>query len=308
LNAARLVYTSQGRVRAVWRLVAFVLFTLVALAVLQVALRPFAGAIVRSVGQMTAEGWILVLGLIVGHAASLHVIDRRGWDTVALDPRAARPAALLGGALLGVAAIGIPIGLLLAVGWLRIVPTPDGSWWGVAARVTAVLAPAALYEELLMRGYFFAVLRESVGGLVALLVTSVVFGLLHLQNPGADVRSTLIVTLAGFFLGGVLLATRSLYAAWMAHLGWNWAMAVLFHAPVSGLPFATPDYQTVDAGPDWATGGSWGPEGGAGAALGMAAGLLLLILWRGRSRGTAGHFTSSLLRPGRYADREESSA
>src|SRR3712207_7874899 len=47
----------------------------------------------------------------------------------------------------------------------------------------------------------------------ALLLTSVPFGLVHLQNPGADARSTLLVVLAGVFLGAVLLGTASLYAA-----------------------------------------------------------------------------------------------
>ena len=53
------------------------------------------------------------------------------------------------------------------------------------------------------------------------------------------------------------------YAAWAAHFAWNWTMAVVFHVAVSGLPLESPGYRYVDAGPDWATGGSWGPEGGA---------------------------------------------
>ena len=45
------------------------------------------------------------------------------------------------------------------------------------------------------------------------------------------------------------------------------------------MPLARPDYQIVDAGPDWLTGGSWGPEGGAGAGAGMLVGLTYLY-WR----------------------------
>jgi hypothetical protein len=74
----------------------------------------------------------------------------------------------------------------------------------------------------------------------------------------------------------------------MAHFGWNWTMAVLLHIPVSGLETETPDYRTVDAGPDWVTGGPWGPEGGSAAALGMIAGLGYLAARRrreGRSDG-----------------------
>jgi membrane protease YdiL (CAAX protease family) len=75
--------------------------------------------------------------------------------------------------------------------------------------------------------------------------------------------------LAGFFLASVLLATRSLYAAIAAHFVWNWFMAAGLHTAVSGIRVLAPDYRVVDAGPDWLTGGPWGPEGGLAAALGM---------------------------------------
>ena len=82
--------------------------------------------------------------------------------------------------------------------------------------------------------------------------------------------------LAGFFLGSVFLATNSLWAATAAHFVWNWFMAAGLHTPVSGLPVSTPDYRVIDSGPDWLTGGSWGPEGGFAAALGMFAVMIYL--------------------------------
>jgi hypothetical protein len=93
--------------------------------------------------------------------------------------------------------------------------------------------------------------------------------LLHLNNAGATAGSVALVSLAGVFLGMVFLATGSLYAAWLAHLAWNLMMAAVFHTPVSGLPMEAAGYRYVDAGPDWATGGAWGPEGGIPAGLGM---------------------------------------
>jgi hypothetical protein len=153
----------------------------------------------------------------------------------------------------------------------------------------AFMAPAALFEEVAVRGYPFQVLREAAGPAAALVLTSVVFGLLHLSNPGVSAGAIAIVALAGVFLGAVLLATGSLWAAWAAHLGWNWTLGAVLHAAVSGLPFATPVYRVVDAGPDWLTGGAWGPEGGAGAALGMLGALGLLAAGRRRAgRAAAG--------------------
>ena len=59
----------------------------------------------------------------------------------------------------------------------------------------------------------------------------------------------------------------------MAHFAWNWVMAVPLHAPVSGLRFESPGYSAIVTGPEWLSGGSWGPEGGLFAVLGMVAGL-----------------------------------
>ena len=197
---------------------------------------------------------------------------------------AARPALLARGFLFGALSIGLPTLLLIAVGWMTLRPGPHGSLWGAADRVSAALLPAALYEELLTRGYVFAVLREAVGWRTTLIATSVIFGLLHLQNAGANVESIVLVTLAGVFLGGLLVATRSLYAAWMAHFAWNWTMAVVFHTAVSGLALESPNYRYVDAGPDWVTGGVWGPEGGAAGGLGMLGGLAYLYARRNSRR------------------------
>jgi uncharacterized protein len=207
-------------------------------------------------------------------------VDRRPWRDVWLDPAAAKPRSLLEGYLLGVLAIGIPSVALIAAGWLAIEPSADGSWTGAALRLSTLLLVAALAEELAFRGYLLAVLRESLGSIPALALTSVAFGYVHISNPGSSLRALAIVMLAGLFLGGVVVVTRSLYAAWMAHFSWNWTMAVLLHIPVSGLATETPDYRTLDAGPDWVTGGAWGPEGGVGAALGILGAIGYLLVRR----------------------------
>jgi hypothetical protein len=144
------------------------------------------------------------------------------------------------------------------------------SWTSTALRLMLVLAPAALWEELAFRGYLYAVAEEATpagqGRLLARSASSVAFGLVHLMNPGAGVRTTLIVMLAGWCLC-VVRERVGLPAAFTAHLAWNWVMAAVLHVPVSGLPFATPGYRAVVDGPAWLTGGSWGPEGGVVAAL-----------------------------------------
>ena len=230
---------------------------------------------------MTTAYIVQAVGLLAGTWFMLHVIDKRPWSYVWLGRESLRARALALGFAIGCGAIALPILGLIGVHWLREQPAAPASWWGAAIRVTVFLVPAALLEELLTRGYLLAVLRDAWGWSWAILATSVGFGLLHLWNPeGVSAESIGLVTLAGIFLAGVVYATRSLYAAWLAHFAWNWTMAVLFHTAVSGIPMESPRYRYVDAGPDWATGGEWGPEGGLPAGLGMAAGIVYLFARR----------------------------
>ena len=114
--------------------------------------------------------------------------------------------------------------------------------------------------------------------------SSVAFSSVHLLNPGAGVRAGALVLLAGLCLALLRAHFDSLPAAWAGHVAWNWTMAALLHVPVSGLPFATPGYRVVLQGPDWLTGGTWGPEGSLAAALVMIG---VLVWYHRASRGQA---------------------
>lgn len=217
-----------------------------------------------------------LVGVLAATALMLRAVDVRPWQDVGLGGAAARPSVVARGTALGAAVIGGACVALLLAGWLRIAPSAPGSSLRAALAITAFLLPAALYEEVMCRGYLLTAIRDAVGYRWAVGTTSLVFGLLHLANVGATVESVLVVTMAGVFLAAVRVVFDSLYAAWGAHLAWNWVMAVPLHAPVSGMKFDAPDYRALESGPDWITGGVWGPEGGVAAVLGMAAGLAYL--------------------------------
>lgn len=218
------------------------------------------------------------LGLLAAHFAMIRWFEKGDWSYVWLDRSAARAAPVASGALFGAGAIVLPSLALLTVGFLSVAEAPDGSSLLAAGNFAWILIPAALAEELLARGYVFALLRESWGWKPALFATSAAFGLLHVPNPGSNPQTILNVVLAGLFLGLVLLRFASLYAAWAAHAAWNLVMAAGLHTDVSGIAMgATPDYRIVDSGPDWLTGGAWGPEGGAAAALGLAVASVILM-------------------------------
>lgn len=217
------------------------------------------------------------VGMLIGHWWTFRVVEPDGWRLVALDRGACTARAVLGGATLGAAAVGVPSLALLGIGWLRVEAMPPGDVWQSALLSLALLIPAALWEELATRGYALALLRQQLGARAAIVITSIAFGLLHLENAGATAQSIAVVTLAGIFLGSILVAMRSLYAAWSAHVAWNFVMAGVMHTSVSGAALGSPNYRTVDAGPDWATGGAWGPESGLFAAAGMLLAIIFLL-------------------------------
>jgi membrane protease YdiL (CAAX protease family) len=241
-------------------------------------------------GALASDVWTTCLSLLVGTGLTLYWIGREPWSEVWLDRDAARPRLIGLGFAIGALAIGVPTATLIGVHWFAAVPGDRTSWLGGAWRVTMSLAPAALAEELLARGYIMSVLVKWWGWPWAIATTSIAFGALHIRNPGATPESIALVTIAGVFLASVVYGTRSLYAAWAAHFAWNWTMAVAFHVAVSGLPLESPGYRYVDAGPNWATGGTWGPEAGLPAALTMIAGSVWLFSRRGR-KGLLGRST-----------------
>jgi membrane protease YdiL (CAAX protease family) len=254
--------------RPLWLIAAFYIICFVTLGVLQTT-----AALIRGPSSIIVTSalfqWISLASVVIASWIMLRRVEKLPWSTIGLGRAAAAPPLILKGAALGAATIGVASLLLLATHMMRIDRTLPGSWWGEAGHSTNVLLPAAFFEELFIRGYVFAVLRRASGWRLALIVTSAVFGLLHAWNPGADAESILAVTVAGFFLGAILLATRSLYAAGAAHFAWNWVMSGALHIAVSGVSSADPNYRVVETGPDWLTGGGWGPEGGLAAVAVM---------------------------------------
>ncbi|HJU90920.1 MAG TPA: type II CAAX endopeptidase family protein [Gemmatimonadaceae bacterium] len=295
MTKPKLFYDANGRLRTLWRVLAFVglviVFSVVAISMLTIVY----GDPTQDVIGLILFNWAIVGGCVLAHLVMIRTVDKRSWSDVGLGSEHARPRYALLGIIVGLLAIALPMATLLAVGWLRIQPTQPGASIEFALIMLAFFIPAAFHEELMFRGYFFRVLRESWGWVPAAILTSVVFASAHSFNPNGCIptmragnfdaqtcgQSLLLVTMAGIFLAAVVVYTGSLYAAWAAHFAWNWMMTGVLHAPVSGatevIPGVNmPDFLMVERGPDVLTGGPWGPEGGLLAALSMVISILML--------------------------------
>ena len=279
-----IAYTSRGNLRALWRLTAFASAFFLIVAVVDAMAQQVAGfSSTSALSAETVQEFVLAISALTAIGVVVRFVDNESWSIVALDKPTWRRDKILNGATLGMLAIATTAALLFALQSLRIEfpasNTPNQSslqtWLVSAAGISIMLAPAALFEELIFRGYLWRVTEDATNSSVALMVTSFVFGLSHLQNAGAGALSIFNVMLAGVALGLVRQVSNSVPAAWAAHFAWNWMMAVALHGPVSGLPLSTPGYHAVAQGPDWVSGGNWGPEGGAIATVVLAA----FIIW-----------------------------
>jgi membrane protease YdiL (CAAX protease family) len=293
VTPVRLSFGRTASLHPAARLGAFVLASATAVLVLQGVAYPLLAPTLGRLGLAPAWGtWMTIGALLIGSALAVSATEAAGTSTrerLGLHAAAWRPLPILRATLVGAGAIGGAVLALLGIGWLVIEPGTDGSVAATAGDAAWRLFAPALLEELLVRGYALVTLAAWIGWPAAIAGTSVTFGLLHLANPGVGVTPIAVVTLAGVFLGLVRWRTGSLVAATLAHFAWNFLLVAVAHATVSGLAFGTPGWRLADAGPDWATGGAWGPEGGVFAALGLGAAIALANRWRADDGAAALH-------------------
>ena len=187
----------------------------------------------------------------------------------------------------------------LEAGWLTIIDRnigpPDRSFWLALCEPLAAFIFVGFYEELMSRGYHLRNLAEGLHSkwigprtaiLLATLISSAVFGLLHATNANATAISTINVGLAGIMLALGVLLTGELALPIGLHITWNFFQGNVFGFPVSGNPMPTRVFAVVQGGDPLLTGGAFGPEAGIIGLVAMLVGAALICLWVRISRGS----------------------
>ena len=239
-------------------------------------------AVLRLVPMLTAQLGALigvqVLGLLVAKHTSpmvvkllllggsvallgVYVLMVRLFERRAADELALRPGVRWAG--LGIA---IGFGLFVAV-YTVLSATGVAAWAGFqgfagAPPMLLMAVMSGIGEELAIRGVLFRVVEDSVGTTAALVVSAVIFGLLHAANHGATVVSTVAIMLeAGVMLAAAYAWSRSLWLPIGLHFAWNFTEGGVFGAAVSGGAgkgiFAVALSPRADV---LITGGAFGPE------------------------------------------------
>lgn len=130
--------------------------------------------------------------------------------------------------------------------------------YGLVWTVPAFLA--ALLEDFVYRGYLLFTLTTGIGFWPAAVVTSLLMGGMHYFNPGGHGFGPVAATEYCLVTCLVLRRTGDLWMPLGIHSAWNWGEIFLFGVPSSGFTAHPHLLNTQFHGPDWLTGGAFGPE------------------------------------------------
>ena len=119
----------------------------------------------------------------------------------------------------------------------------------------------AVGEEMILRGVIFRWIDERWNTGVALLISAILFGWMHISNDNATWWSSLAIAIeAGLLLGAAYKWSGTLWVPIGIHWAWNYVQGNIFGLAVSGMNTGTTMLVTTANGPDIITGGAFGPE------------------------------------------------
>lgn len=227
----------------------------------------------ESVMALAAVGAFLLMG---------RWADRRSAASLGLERRGLAPEVGMG-LLIGGGVFSVVIGLMAALGAYRV--------GGINAHFQPLIPlllflMVAIVEETIFRGYIFQTLEARWGSGIALAVSALLFGLVHLGNPVGGltpgqrlVGPVFIVFEASILMTAGYLLTRRLWLPIGIHWGWNFFESAVYGTSDSGFG-ASPLYTLLRShvsGPFPVTGGPFGPEASIIClVVSTLAGLLLL--------------------------------
>ncbi len=181
------------------------------------------------------------------------------------------------GVLVGAGLYSVCVLILMVLGIYRIEGLNPLSF---VIPALAMALSAGIFEELVFRGVLFRSVEDLFGSWVALAVSALVFGLVHLMNPAATLTGAIFISIeAGILLAGAYMLTRRLWLSIGFHVSWNYVQSAIFSGIVSGNAPEPGLIRSNINGPDVLTGGSFGLESSIVAfALCTVVGVALVVM------------------------------
>jgi membrane protease YdiL (CAAX protease family) len=295
----RWIFGPDGRIRAGWRILLCLLLTSAVLAPTMMGIRALLGGLPRIYGPLILAPVAMFTVFICRR-----YLDKRSLLSLGLKlDRATLLDGLFGFTLSGLMVAGVFL-LDWAAGLIQLQGTGSlaSALPSLAFELLTTGVAVAFWEELMFRGYILQNMRDGLGLRWAVVISVVLYGVVHMANPGANVLSGVLISVIGILRIYGWLSTRQLWLSMGMHAGWNF-----FQGPVFG--FGVSGHQSVSfvhhelTGPTWLTGGDFGPEAGIVCLPFIALGFLSMYLWtRARQQGGSEAETGSAGDPGECLD------
>lgn len=256
------VNETEGRLRAGWRLLLFLALQLsLAVGASELIKRAFGGPPEDETLGNATRGLLVIALTTPAVWAARRLLDRKTWVSLGLrfDRRAVFDLLfgfLLSGFMVALIFVSLDYGGLLEV---------DHVGW------TGNRAPAA----------GLALWLFGIGLWWAVALMCVFYGVVHMPNPNSTLLSGTLIAVIGFLRIYGWLRTSQLWLTMGMHAGWNFFQGPIFGFHVSGTDINTLVTHTV-SGPDWVTGGPFGPEAGVVCLPAILLALLAMTLWSAR--------------------------
>ncbi len=211
------------------------------------------------------------------------VIEKRSFSSIGFNKNNWLKKYSLG-FLIGLAMMSIIVLILFPFGYITVEKNPiQPVGISAIASVLVILFGWIIQgatEEIVTRGWLLNVLSTKYNIGVGLLISSTLFGLMHLTNPNVNYIAVINIILVGLFYGLYVIKTNDLWAVCGMHSAWNFAQGNIFGFKVSGLDVSVGSLIDLNlVGSDFVTGGIFGPEAGITATFILSAsiGILLFI-------------------------------
>jgi membrane protease YdiL (CAAX protease family) len=274
-----LLFDQDGKLRSGWRATIF-LFSFIFVALLLAALAHI-GLTTFQIHATPKSSISLVTNAVLSLAPALllgwlygHLFEKLPFRALGASLTKGWLAHWLFGLILGAITLSIAVIIGYVFGGLRFELNAAAGMSTILRSLAIsflVFGLASAFEEALFRGYILQTFARSGLAWLAILLTSVFFGAVHLGNPNANLISIANTVLAGVWFSVAYLKTSDLWFVWGLHLMWNWMQGSFFGIEVSGLTeiTASPLLREIDTGPSWLTGQTYGIEGGIACTIAL---------------------------------------
>lgn len=117
-----------------------------------------------------------------------------------------------------------------------------------------------VWEEVIFRGLIFRITESKLGTVWALIISSLIFGFVHVSNDNFNFLSGLAIALELGLLTGITFSiTRRLWVPIALHIGWN--ISFIFYGTIVSGATEFPSFIVSKLrGANLITGGMFGPE------------------------------------------------